>query len=642
MTANHHTPIVTGAAANASTINSPLGEIDAAVSEVSVQAQAALDAVSLNGTAATLANGSANAGQKVVTVDSSSAFVAGCRVEYGLVGGAIELNTVDTVDSPTQITLETNIGTGGIPDNGLITVVPTGFLNAQHGTFNVRDYGALGDNSNDDSAAIQAAVTAAWAMGGTVYFPPGFYKCNSGITLPSSDAADERSTVHLQGAANNEVGEFEAAPAKFRFGSQLYFTMTDGSDGIAMITSGSSHSPTVIIENLSIVGPDSTSAGGQSGNGLRISGTAIPYIYLRNVRVGGFYGANKAGIWLEAGNYAGLQNVFIKNCYYGLKLSGSYNDSTQTNVGIHNCVYGVDAYMTGTLNFFGGLVQSCEKSGMILRGSCWPFILHGMHFENNNSTDTAGEYALKVIGAATKWNGCGSIDACVFGGTRDKIFLAGNGSGYPAQYISIMNCRMDTVSSPIITLDDEVTGLVVSNTCALADIDTSGATLDGLIVLWEGTIYSSDRATVASLGVANHATAGTNEVQRVTVDATGGHFHLIYDGYTSNDIGYNATAAQLLAEINYFPNIGNANIEASGGPLPGTPVDVTFKNAKGSTDLNMMTTNATALTGGASTAVVSEQTKGVAAVMGPVVAKYGIYDDAGTLLGYVPVYAAIT
>src|SRR5947207_3130897 len=43
-------------------------------------------------------------------------------------------------------------------------------------TFNVRDFGATGDHHSDDSAAIQAALDAAAAVGGgTVCFPRGTY-----------------------------------------------------------------------------------------------------------------------------------------------------------------------------------------------------------------------------------------------------------------------------------------------------------------------------------------------------------------------------------------------------------------------------------------------------------------------------------
>lgn len=51
----------------------------------------------------------------------------------------------------------------------------------------VLDFGAVGDNVNDDTAAIQAAVNAVIANGGgTVYVPPGSYKVTATITLGAS------------------------------------------------------------------------------------------------------------------------------------------------------------------------------------------------------------------------------------------------------------------------------------------------------------------------------------------------------------------------------------------------------------------------------------------------------------------------
>lgn len=50
----------------------------------------------------------------------------------------------------------------------------------------VKDYGALGDDANDDTAEIQAAFDAAAAAGTNVYFPPGTYRITSAITMPSS------------------------------------------------------------------------------------------------------------------------------------------------------------------------------------------------------------------------------------------------------------------------------------------------------------------------------------------------------------------------------------------------------------------------------------------------------------------------
>uniref|UniRef100_UPI000EF5A659 right-handed parallel beta-helix repeat-containing protein n=1 Tax=Streptomyces sp. E5N91 TaxID=1851996 RepID=UPI000EF5A659 len=48
---------------------------------------------------------------------------------------------------------------------------------------NVRDYGAVGDDTADDTAAIQAAL-AACPMGGIVYLPAGAYRTSAPLTIP--------------------------------------------------------------------------------------------------------------------------------------------------------------------------------------------------------------------------------------------------------------------------------------------------------------------------------------------------------------------------------------------------------------------------------------------------------------------------
>lgn len=49
--------------------------------------------------------------------------------------------------------------------------------------FDVKDYGAVGDGVADDSTAIQSALDAvSSSQGGTVHFPRGIYKVNTGLT----------------------------------------------------------------------------------------------------------------------------------------------------------------------------------------------------------------------------------------------------------------------------------------------------------------------------------------------------------------------------------------------------------------------------------------------------------------------------
>jgi hypothetical protein len=59
---------------------------------------------------------------------------------------------------------------------------------------NVRDFGAVGDNATDDTAAIQAALAAA-PMGGIVYLPAGAYRTSAPLTIPPA--------VTLQGTHTN-------------------------------------------------------------------------------------------------------------------------------------------------------------------------------------------------------------------------------------------------------------------------------------------------------------------------------------------------------------------------------------------------------------------------------------------------------
>mgnify|MGYP003146939386 CR=1 FL=1 len=58
---------------------------------------------------------------------------------------------------------------------------------------NVKDFGALGDNSNDDASAIQSAIDSlntgddVITDGGVIYFPPGIYKINSALTFTAGE-----------------------------------------------------------------------------------------------------------------------------------------------------------------------------------------------------------------------------------------------------------------------------------------------------------------------------------------------------------------------------------------------------------------------------------------------------------------------
>lgn len=67
--------------------------------------------------------------------------------------------------------------------NGVVTSTAAEFIS-------VKDFGAVGDGTTDDTAAIQAGVTFLSTTGGTLFFPVGTYKVTSEITQTYSSAVN--------------------------------------------------------------------------------------------------------------------------------------------------------------------------------------------------------------------------------------------------------------------------------------------------------------------------------------------------------------------------------------------------------------------------------------------------------------------
>jgi hypothetical protein len=112
--------------------------------------------------------------------------------------------------------------------------------------YNVRDHGATGNGSDDDTAAIQAAITAAaTADGGTVYFPAGKYKVTPTTTGPALSIGGNG--VRLVGA-----GSKAAMLVKATNGTLLRMS------GAPADTTGNLHRRYCSIENLGFNGNSKT------------------------------------------------------------------------------------------------------------------------------------------------------------------------------------------------------------------------------------------------------------------------------------------------------------------------------------------------------------------------------------------------
>lgn len=92
-------------------------------------------------------------------------------------------------------------------------------------TVSVKDFGAKGDGVTDDTAAIQAAVTAAIAAShATVVFPPGGYKVTGTITIgegvvlmgQGSQGSTESFGVSITHYSNSDLFKFDGSGTDFR------------------------------------------------------------------------------------------------------------------------------------------------------------------------------------------------------------------------------------------------------------------------------------------------------------------------------------------------------------------------------------------------------------------------------------------
>jgi hypothetical protein len=107
----------------------------------------------------------------------------------------------------------------------------------------------------------------------------------------------------------------------------------------------------------------------------------------------------------------------------------------------------------------------------------------------------------------------------------------------------------------------------------------------------------------------NNENIAVNEIQTLTVTGTptGGTFTITYAGQTTAGIAFDANAAAVDSALEALSNIGAGDVTCTGGPLPGTPVVITFTGALANTDVALMTTS-DSFTGGTTPASAIVQT----------------------------------
>ena len=213
----------------------------------------------------------------------------------------------------------------GIPKSDLSASVQTSLSNADGAmpkgslVYNVKDYGAKGDSSTDDTAAIQSALNAAYtAGGGTVFLPSGTY------ILDPNPGLQVKTNVILQGA---------------------------GLSSLLKLKSGSTHSDNLVksegwtnvtMRDFSIDGNRTAQAGSPGAYtytqyGIYFGGTSnslVQNIFVKSMTGVGLHVYNGQGVTL-------LSCTSTDNNYHGFEIEQDTGCHVTACRGFNNLLHGI-------------------------------------------------------------------------------------------------------------------------------------------------------------------------------------------------------------------------------------------------------------------------------------------------------------
>lgn len=176
----------------------------------------------------------AGSNYKFVLQTSTSTLLATWDNITGINGTGITSNAVNVVYDPA--------GTGAVA-----TTVQAKLRQ----TVSVMDFGAIGNGVADDTAAVQAAITASRS----VYFPAGTYLISSEITVPTTTAIFGNNKVNTIIKANT-VGQkiFSVSPTNYnvKFSNITIDGNSKATQGISSIATVDGQSAHMVLDNIEV------------------------------------------------------------------------------------------------------------------------------------------------------------------------------------------------------------------------------------------------------------------------------------------------------------------------------------------------------------------------------------------------------
>ena len=289
--------------------------------------------------------------------------------------------------------------------------------------FNVTDYGAVGDGTTDDTAAINLAIAALnTATRGVLYFPSGTYKITSALSIATAnvlvlgDGDEFGSSVIHQATANTTALNMSAAFATADVAASLIRGIVIKGPGSASSNFGINVTADVLLEHVGVYG---------FYIGLNLSTTCF------YSRVSDCFFTNNAAIGIY-GN--GVNDITIERC----RING-YHATSVPPFGDQNS----GIVLEGVLNFRirDCAIEANDLVGVEITGSgsvnttSITGLISGCYFENTGTTAN-GRYVY-LHGSSSHAVSAVLIEGCYFNGNTVSGFNMVEGTY--AFYTSLTN-----------------------------------------------------------------------------------------------------------------------------------------------------------------------------------------------------------
>jgi hypothetical protein len=341
----------------------------------------------------------------------------------------------------------------------------------------VKDFGAVGDGVANDTVVIQAAINSL-STGGTLTFPPGNYKCNSGLTVSANDVI-----LVFEGGAKLS---YTTATLSLLTVTGLRCKLFNATIDAPAVFDGTNAAVTYAVINVQ--------AENFAAESCTLNNVPRAGFFFNNVNNGSIQGCTINGGTTE-GFYTGSNTV-----HFGILIdpnsTGSQGNFIIANNFINRCVQGAGSGNTGTAS----QEQSMTISGNVFE-LCWN---HGWYSSGlANGTAVTGN----------------AFNAC-------QVPIALTGSNHTVTGNAIV---VATTGSGLAT-DNELTGISLRDpvNCIVSNNSIKGENINGGVVIslddLSGVSGNNkvERNIVSNntIEITNSSVAGVNAIRLTALSAS--------------------------------------------------------------------------------------------------------------------------